>query len=157
MSKNKVGPKGQAIQIQMIGTDASVNDHSVILATSQTNNEFKSSDISDFNAAIYATSGLDRNGKLNRLDVTGFKRRYPMLRSLSPSGRSSLSDEECENMIRTIYSHQQTHKPMDLKKISASVGEICYKGGEQCAFPHLILIASGLHKVLRTSMLTFQG
>ncbi|XP_074593675.1 uncharacterized protein LOC141849305 [Brevipalpus obovatus] len=112
-SHNMVGQRGHLVQVQLIGTDSAEANSAVELTSSGANNNFESSEISDFAAQIYAV--LYTTGRnTGQIGVPGVERRKPQF-SRSLTEGNLLSKEECKNLILTIHSELETQKLMMAK------------------------------------------
>ncbi|XP_074593694.1 uncharacterized protein LOC141849315 isoform X2 [Brevipalpus obovatus] len=118
-SQNLVGQRGEAFQIQIIGTDASTNNHAVTLASFQANNEFRSSDVSDFVAQITPTLDLGGTKKLDHSNATDSKGEQRSISTSLPNiEKKSLSNEKCKNLIQTLYQSQEIQRIIKSTKTS---------------------------------------
>ncbi|XP_074593604.1 uncharacterized protein LOC141849266 [Brevipalpus obovatus] len=118
-SKNKVGPNSQLNEIKQIGTDASTGSHSFDLNQFETNNDFKSSDISYFTATVYVSLG----GGTKKVN-TGNSVNSLQSRLAKENGKLGLSNDECNQMIQAVYNQAiQNSKPIESESAQVELEE----------------------------------
>ncbi|XP_074593728.1 uncharacterized protein LOC141849337 isoform X2 [Brevipalpus obovatus] len=121
-SKNKVGPNSQLNEIKQIGTDASTAMHSFDLNQFETNNDFKSSDISYSTTSIYVVAAL--GGRVSKKANTRNSKNSLQSRLAKENGKFGLSDDECNQMIQAVYNQAiQNSKPIESESVPVKLEE----------------------------------
>ncbi|XP_074593619.1 uncharacterized protein LOC141849272 [Brevipalpus obovatus] len=120
-SKNKVGPNSQLNEIKQIGTDASTAMHSFDLNQFETNNDFKSSDISYFTTTVYVDLSLGGDTK----KANTWNSKNPLQsRFYKENGKLGLSNDECNQMIQAVYNQAiQNSKPIESESVPVKLEE----------------------------------